>query len=149
MGTQAQRTGDSMGQSFEYFVSEPASNFLQGEKSTMTSKAARIALLVLIPLSAFATPKARETITLQVVSSNTRIHGSFSNTAFAYTDIMFTTFNGKKVVYECVQRGNICPLVESGKSYTANLEGDFIYISMSSPEMKKAFPVKFKQVGSW
>jgi len=52
-------------------------------------------------------------------------------------------------VYECVQRGNICPLVESGKSYTADREGDFIYISMSSPEMKKAFPVKFKQVGSW
>jgi len=115
----------------------------------MLNKAARIAFLFLIPLGALATPKAKETITLQVVSSNTRIHGSFSSAAFAYTDIMFTTFNGKKVVYECVQRGNICPLVESGKIYTADQEGDFIYISMSSPEMKKAFPVKFKRVGSW
>jgi hypothetical protein len=122
---------------------------MQGEKSTMLNKTARIAFLVLIPLCAFATPKAKETITLQVVSSNTRIHGSFSAAAFAYTDIMFTTFNGKKVVYECVQRGNICPLVESGKNYSADREGDFIYISMSSPEIKKAFPVKFKQVGIW
>jgi hypothetical protein len=115
----------------------------------MPNRAARIAWLLLIPLSAFATPKARETIKLQVVSSKTRIHGSFSNAAFAYTDIIFTTFNGKKVVYECVQRGNICPMVESGKDYTADREGDFIYISMSSPEIRKAFPVKFKQVGSW
>jgi hypothetical protein len=115
----------------------------------MANRAARIACLLLIPLSAFATPKARENITLQIVSSKTRIHGSFSNTAFAYTDIIFTTYNGNKVVYECVQRGNICPMVESGKTYTADREGGFIYISMSSPEMKKAFPVKFKRVGSW
>jgi hypothetical protein len=115
----------------------------------MPNRAARIACLLLIPLSAFATPKARETITLQIVSAKTRIHGSFSNTAFAYTDIIFTTYNGNKVVYECVQRGNICPMVESGKTYTADREGDFIYISMSSPEIKKDFPVKFKRVGSW
>ena len=115
----------------------------------MPNRAAQIACLFLIPLSAFATPKARETITLQLVSSNTRIHGSFSNTAFADSDIIFTTYNGNKVVYECVQHGNVCPMVEFGKTYTADREGDFIYISMSSPEIKKAFPVKFKQVGSW
>jgi hypothetical protein len=115
----------------------------------MLNRTAKLAFLVLIPLSVLATPKERESITLQVVSSRTRIHGSFSSTAFAYTDIIFTTFNGKRVVYECVQRGNICPMVESGKTYTADRQGDFIYISMSSPEIKKAFPVKFKQVGSW
>ena len=115
----------------------------------MLNRTARIALLVLIPLSAFAMPKGRETITLQVVTSKTRIHGSFSRAAFAYTDIMFTTFNGKKVVYECVQRGDICPVLESGKTYTADREGVYIYIPMSSPEDNKVFSVKFKQVGTW
>jgi hypothetical protein len=115
----------------------------------MRNRAAKIAILLLIPLSTFATPKEKEIIKLEVVSSKTRIHGSFSKAAFAYTDIIFTTLNGKKVVYECVQRGNICPMVESGKTYTADRDGEFIYISMNSPEIKKAFPVKFKQVGSW
>ena len=114
----------------------------------MLNQAAKIALLVLIPLSAFAMPKGRESITLQVVSSRTKIHSSSRN-IFSYTAIMFTEVNGKKVVYECHQRGDVCPVMESGKTYTADREGDFIYISMSSPEDKKPFPVKYKQVGNW
>jgi len=126
-----------------------ASNVVHGEKPVMLNKAAKIAFLVLIPLSAFATPKGRENITLQVVSSKTKIHSSPSGNIFTYTDIMFTQVNGKRVVYACDQRGDVCPLMESGKTYTADRQGDFIYISMSSPEDKKPFSVKYKQVGSW
>jgi hypothetical protein len=115
----------------------------------MLNRAVKIVTLVLIPLSVIAAPKVKENVTLQVVTTTTRIHGAFTNDAFAYTDLMFTEFNGKKVVYECVQRGDVCPMVEAGKSYTVNRNGDTIFISMSSPEAKKAFPVKFKQVGSW
>lgn len=115
----------------------------------MLSKTAIIACLILIPLSAFAARKGKESVTLQVVMSNTRIHGSLSKNPFAYTDLMWAQFNGKKVVYQCVQRGNICPMLESGKTYTANRTGAIIYISMSSPEDKKPLSVKFRQVGSW
>ena len=114
----------------------------------MLNKAVKIAFLALFPLSVFATPKGRETITLQVVSSKTKIHSSSGN-IFSYTDVMFTQVNGKKVVYACDQRGDVCPLMESGKTYTADREGNFIYISMSSPEDKKPFAVKYKQVGGW
>jgi hypothetical protein len=104
---------------------------------------------MLIPLSVLAASNGRETTSLQVVSSNTRIHRTASGTVFAYTDLMFTQAKGKKLVYECVLRGNICPLMETGKTYTADQDGRFIYISMSAPEDKKATSVKFKQVGSW
>jgi len=114
----------------------------------MLNEAAKIAFLVLISLSAFATPKTRESITLQVVSSQTKIHSSSGN-VFSYTEVMFTQVNGKKIVYACDQRGDVCPLMESGKTYTADRDGDFIYISMSSPEDKKPFSVKYKRVGSW
>jgi hypothetical protein len=62
---------------------------------------------------------------------------------------MFTTLNGEKVIFECTERGNICPMVESRKTYAAEREGEIIYISMNSPEVKKAFSVKFKEVGTW
>jgi len=115
----------------------------------MLKTTAKIAFLVLIPLTAFATPKERGTTTLQVVTSKTKIHGSSSGDIFTYTDLMFTQINGKKVVYECVQRGDICPVMESGKTYTADQEGAFIYILMSSPGDKKNHSAKFRQVGSW
>jgi hypothetical protein len=115
----------------------------------MLNRTALIGLLLLVPLSVLAAPKEKGTVSLQVVTSKTRIHGSYSNSAFAYTDLMFTQVNGKKIVYECVQRGDICPMVESGKIYTADRQGGVIYISMSSPEDKKAVSVKFRQVGSW
>ena len=114
----------------------------------MLNKAAKIAFLVLIPLIASAAPRRKETIELQVISSKTKIHGSSGN-VFTYTDVMFALVNGKKVVYACNQRGDECPLMESGKTYTADRVGDVIYISMSSPENKKPFSVKYKQVGSW
>jgi hypothetical protein len=114
----------------------------------MLNRAAKIAFLVLIPLSAFATPKERETATLQVITSKTKIHGASPGNIFTYTDLMFTEVNGKRVVYECVQRGDICPVMEPGKTYTADREGAFIYILMSSPGDKKALSAKFRQVGS-
>jgi len=115
----------------------------------MLNTAAKIAFLILIPLSVFATPKEKETISLQVVTSKTRIHSAYANNVFAYTDLVFTQFNGKKVVYQCVQHGDICPMMESGKTYTADRAGGFVYFSMNSPDDKKALSVKFKQVGSW
>ena len=115
----------------------------------MKNKAATIIFLTFVPLTAYAAPKVKDSSTVQVVNTTTRIHGSFTNDAFAYTDLMFTESNGKKIVYECVQRGNVCPMVESGKSYNVNRNGDAIYITMSTPQAKKAFPVKFKQVGNW
>jgi hypothetical protein len=84
----------------------------------MLNQAAKLAFLVLIPLSAFPVPKGRETITLQVISSKTKIHSSSGN-VFSYTDLMFTQINGKKVVYACDQRGDVCPLMESGETYDA------------------------------
>jgi hypothetical protein len=122
---------------------------MEKSRRAMLNKSAKIAVLVLIPFSAFATPKGRETITLQVVSSKTKIHVSSPNNIFSYTDVMFTQVDGKKMVYACDQRGDICPLMESGKTYTADREGNFIYISMRSPEDKKPFSVKYKQVEVW
>jgi hypothetical protein len=110
----------------------------------MRNRIAKIAFLVLIPLSAFAT-----NTTLEVVTSNTKIHSSSYGSVFVYTNLVFTQLNGKKVVFECVQRGDVCPMLESGKTYTVDRKGTFIYISMSTPEDKKAVSVKFKQVGSW
>jgi hypothetical protein len=115
----------------------------------MLNRAAKIALLILIPLSAFATPKEKGTTTLQVVTSRTKIHGTSAGNIFTYTKLMFTQINGKNVVYECAQRGDMCPVLESGKSYTADQEGAYIYVSMSSPEDKKAISAKFREVGSW
>ncbi len=115
----------------------------------MLKRAALLAFLALIPLSAFAMPKEKGSVKLEVVTARTRIHGSYSNNSFAYTDLLFTEINGKKIVYECVQRGNVCPMVESGNTYTVDRAGDFIYIPMNTPEDKKTISVKFKQVGSW
>ena len=115
----------------------------------MLTRAAQIAFLVFISLSAFAMPKGREVTTLQVVTSKIKIHGTSAGTIFSYTNLMFTQVNGKKLVYECVQRGDICPVLEPGETYTADRQGDFIYILMMSPVDKKALPAKFRQVGSW
>jgi len=108
-----------------------------------------ISILTTISYAVFAMPKERETIELQVVSSQAKIHGSFPNKGFRYTDVMFTQVNGKKIVYECVQRGHDCPLVGSGKTYTADRVGNVIYMAMSSPDGKQQISVKYKQLGSW
>jgi len=115
----------------------------------MLKKAVKYVLLTLIPVVAVAGPKGRETTSMQVVSSNTRIHRTMSGDVFAYTDLMFIQTNGKKLVYECALRGNICPLMETGKTYTADRDGAFMYVEMSQPDEKKPLSAKFKQVGSW
>jgi hypothetical protein len=115
----------------------------------MRNKVARIIFSVLIPITIFAAPKTKETIELKVVFSKTGIHGSFPGVVFTYTSVMFTQVNGIKVMYACDQRGDLCPLMESGKTYTANRVGDVIYIPMSFPDDKRPFPVRYKQVGTW
>jgi hypothetical protein len=120
----------------------------------MFKKVAAITFFVLVPLSTFATPKVKEskvkeTITLQVVTSKTRINSSSERNIFAYTDLMFTQFNGKRIVYECAQHGDICPLVESGQTYTAERDGTNIRITMAFSDDQKSLAIKFKQVGIW
>jgi hypothetical protein len=115
----------------------------------MLNRTAILATLTFIPLSAIGAPKVKGSVKLQVVSTSTRIHGSYTTHSFAYTDLLFTEMNGKKIVFECVQRGDICPMVESGETYTADQDGAYVRITMNTPEDKKAIAVKFKQVGAW
>ena len=120
----------------------------------MRNKVARIILSVLIPITIFAAPKEKGTIELKVVSSETNIHSKtkihgFPDVAFVYTSVMFTQVNGTKVILACDQRGDLCPLMESGETYTVNRAGNAIYIPMSFPDEKRSFPVRYKQVGSW
>jgi hypothetical protein len=76
-------------------------------------------------------------------------HGTSPSELFHYTDVMFTRVNGKNVMYECVQRGNLCPLMEAARTYTADRAGDFIHISISLPSGNRPISVKYKQLGSW
>ena len=115
----------------------------------MLNKAARIIFAVLIPMVAFAAKKEKDTINIHVVSAKTKIHGSAPREAFSYTDIMFAQVNGKNVVYTCDQRGDVCPVLESGKTYTVDREGDFILLPMTFAENKKPFFAKYKQAGGW
>jgi hypothetical protein len=115
----------------------------------MLKRIATIVSLLLIPLSALATPNGRASTTFEVVRITTKIHGSSSGDMFSYTSLMFTQFEGKRIVFECAQRGDICPVLESGKTYTAERDGNSIYIMMNSPELKKAVSARFRQVGSW
>ena len=117
----------------------------------MPNKAATIVILILIPLSAFATPRKGETAntTVHVDTLITNIHGSSSGNLFSYTDRMFARVNGKRIVLECAERGDYCPVLESGRAYNADQEKSFIYISSSSPEGEKTLSTKYKQVGIW
>ncbi|HWX39499.1 MAG TPA: hypothetical protein VNY09_09650 [Candidatus Sulfotelmatobacter sp.] len=115
----------------------------------MLNRSAKIAFFVLIPVLAFADPKEKGATKVQVVTARTQIHGSSSGNMFSYTNLMFTQVDGKKLVYECAQTGDVCPVLESGQTYTANRDGAYIYITMTPPEGKKDISVKFKQVGSW
>jgi len=114
----------------------------------MFNRSAKIAFLVFVPLCVLAAPKEKGTAKVQVVTARTHIHSSSGN-MFSYTGLMFTEVNGKKIVYECAQSGDLCPILESGETYTASQDGRYLYIPMNSPQGKKDVPVKFKQVGSW
>ena len=116
----------------------------------MLSRSAKIVLSVLIPLCALAAPKEKGTAKVQVVTARTQIHSSSSGSMFSYTYLVFTEVNGKKLVYECAQSGDICPVLESGQSYTVNQDGPYLYFPLNSPEgKKKEVAGKFKRVGSW
>jgi hypothetical protein len=104
-------------------------------------------LAMLMPIILSANAKQRETIQLIVLSSKTQIHGQHPPDVFEYTDLMFTQVAGKHVTYECDQRGDVCPIMEAGKIYSADRIGNEIYISIVVGKMRT--PVKFRQVGSW
>jgi hypothetical protein len=128
-------------------------------KPMPTKLAKVIFLLSLVPSAVLATPKNKETVQIKVVSSRTEIHGSSPGDVFTYTSLIFAEVrgaevkgveaNGVKVVYACDQRGDICPLLESGKTYTAEREGQFLYLSSTSPTSQKALVAKYKQAGGW
>jgi hypothetical protein len=107
-----------------------------------------LAWAVIVASVAFATAKQRETIELQVVSSQTKTHGSPPGEVFRYTDVMFTEVNGKNVIYECVRRADQCPLMESGKAHTADRDEEFIYIATRLAN-GRPIVVKYKQLGNW
>lgn len=114
----------------------------------MLKTVARIILVAAIPIIAFATSNQRGTIDLEVVSSQTKTHGSSPGEVFRYSDVIFARVNGKNVTYECAQRGDVCPVVESGKTYSAEQDGNSIYIEMSLPNGKH-FSARYKQLGGW
>lgn len=114
----------------------------------MRNQAVRIFFVVLIPLCVLAGPKDRAATNFQVFTVRTQIHGSTGN-LFTYTNLIFAQVNGKKLVYECAQRGDLCPVMESGKTYTGAQDGTFLYVPMSFPDGPKDLPVKFRRVGSW
>jgi hypothetical protein len=120
----------------------------------MRNKVARIFLSVLIPITIFAAPKEKGTIELKVVSSETKIHSEtrihgFPGVVFIYTSVMFTQVNGTKVIYACDQRGDLCPLMNSGETYTVNRAENTIHIPMSFSDEKRSVPIRYKQVGNW
>lgn len=115
----------------------------------MPNRIAKLALLIFVPLSAIGSPNGKASITLQVDKSTTRIHGSSTKNPFSYTDLIFAQIEGKKVIYECVQHDDLCPILDPGKTYTADQDGHFLFVPMTAPELKKAVSAKFKLVGSW
>jgi hypothetical protein len=116
----------------------------------MLKNPAYIFFFVLIPLCAIAGPKERKTTTFQAVRVRTEIHGSSSSgKMFTYTNQVFAQINGRRLVYECAQRGDICPVLETGKTYSGDQDGSFLYLAASFPDGQKDLSVKFRQVGSW
>jgi hypothetical protein len=116
----------------------------------MRNRVVGTTLLVLVSLfgrAAYAAPSDKETIQVLVVSSQVKTHGA-SPDVFQYTDVMFTKVNGKKIVYECDQRGDLCPVMESGKTFMATRDGKYLYFSVTSPQ-GKPYTVKYKEGGSW
>jgi hypothetical protein len=118
----------------------------------MASKVAGVVLTALVLLSAsvaFATPKDRENIEIQVVSSKTKTRGSSLDKIFTYTDVIYTMVGSQKVAFECEQKNYVCPIMENGKTYSAERDGDTVYITMTAPGDKKPFPVKYGLIGPW
>jgi hypothetical protein len=113
----------------------------------MLNNVAKIVFFVLIPLTVIGSPKEKGTA--QVITVRTRIHGSSSGNMFTYTDQIFTEVNGKRLVYECAQRGDICPVLDAGKTYSGDLEGPYFYIPMTLPNGQKDVSVRFRQICTW
>jgi hypothetical protein len=106
-------------------------------------------LVLLITAVAFAAPKgAAESIQIQVVSTKTNFHGASPN-VFKYTEVIFGRVGGKNLVFVCEQKNDECPLMQDGKTYSADRVGGLVYFSMGAPDVKKNVPIKFRQTGTW
>jgi hypothetical protein len=119
----------------------------QKRRSFAIARFFTILFIMGVPTIGAAAPQQKDTVEVQIVSSQTRIHRNSSN-AFKYTDVIIAQVDGMEVAYECDQRGNSCPLMESGKTYTASRAGDVIYISISSPDGEQSLAVRYKEVGA-
>lgn len=118
----------------------------------MAIRVARFAVAALILMAAsvaFASPKDRQNIQVQVVSSKTKTRGSSLDKIYTYTDVIYTMVDSQKVAFACQQKNDICPPMESGKTYSAERDGDDIYITMTAPGDKKPFAVKYGMIGPW
>ena len=117
----------------------------------MSSKTAILVLLMMVSAASIAASKkkgAAESIQFQVKSTKTAIHGRTPN-VFTYTQVMFVEVAGKRIVYSCDVRGDECPIMEAGKTYTADRAGDDIWFTMPVPDEKRPFEVRYKQIGTW
>jgi hypothetical protein len=114
----------------------------------MLTKIGAIAFSLLASPAVFAGPKHGQSAKMQVVSTKTGIHGSTSKT-FTATDAIWARVGDRKVMYACAERGDTCPLIRPGKNYDVNQDGKLIYISVDSPDEKRPWSAKYKEVGTW
>ena len=111
----------------------------------------RTIFLVLVPVIGFAAPKSKDAtpIMFQVISTRTQIHGRPPN-VFSYTDVIFARVDGKNTIFVCDQKGDACPLMETGKTYSGDQVGDYMFLMLDpAPGEKRPTSVRFKQTGSW
>src|SRR5436305_1244540 len=110
--------------------------------------AAIIVALSLLPIVTFSATKEKGTIEFKVVSFKTKVHAA-QGSIFSYTSIIFAQVGGMNVVLACAEKGDLCPLMDNGKTYTAEKDGDNVFIPMSFPDDKRPMRVRYKQAGTW
>lgn len=110
----------------------------------MRNKVAALIVFILLPIAVFSTTKERGTLEFKVVSSKLKVHNN-GGPVFTYTSVIFAQVGGMDVVFWCAQKGDLCPLMETGKTYTAERDGDVIYVPMSFPDDQHPLRVKYKQ----
>jgi hypothetical protein len=125
---------------------------------------AAIVVLILVPTVVFARQKPnkqRESVVVEVVSSKTKTHVSHAwgtglsrnkmpDDAYTYTDVFFAIVDEKHVVYSCVERKKVCPLLEPGSKLTVEQVGNSIYIPNPGSSENKPSVAHYELVGgSW
>jgi hypothetical protein len=114
----------------------------------MRNNLAGIVFAVLIPFAILSSAKEKESVEVKVVFSKTKIHNSSRGNVFTYTFLLYTQVNGMNLLYTCDQKGDLCPLMEAGKTYPAERSGDVINIPMTLPD-GKIQSIKYKEAGTW